>query len=265
LTGRRYSIFGLIMSVVLVAPLVVAVAVSFNPGEFMAFPPQGISLRWFSAAVGNQAFTSAFWFSVRVALLVTVVGLVIGVPSAVALVRARGAALAATRWAVLGPLVVPEILLALGLLILFNHQVKIGGGVLPIVLGHTIIALPLAVQVLAAGLVRIDASLESAAWTLGASRLRAFTTVTLPQVLPAVAGSAVFTFVVSFDNINISLFLAKPGEVTLPVQMYEYLSFRADPTVAAMSTLLVAMGVVAWLIASRLGALGQVNRVGALR
>jgi putative spermidine/putrescine transport system permease protein len=264
-TGRRYSVFGLIMSAVLVAPLVVAVAVSFNPGEFMAFPPQGFSLHWFSTALQNQAFTSAFWFSVQVALLVTAVGLVIGVPAAVALVRGRGAALAATRWAVLGPLVVPEILLALGLLILFTHYIKIGGGVVPIVMGHTIIALPLAVQVLAAGLTRIDASLESAAWTLGASRLRAFVTVTLPQALPAVAGSAVFTFVMSFDNINISLFLAKPGEVTLPIQMYEYLSFRADPTVAAMSTLLVAMGVIAWLIASRLGALGQVNRVGAMR
>jgi len=262
--AKRISIYNMVVSVVLIAPLIVAVVVAFNPGEYMLFPPDGFSFVWFAAVLGNEAFMSSLLFSVQVALIVMVLGLAIGVPAAVALVRNRGTALTMTRFAVLGPLVVPEILLALGMLILFTSGLGIGGGLLPMVLGHTIIALPLSVQVLAAGLAQIDAALESAAWTLGASRTRAFLTVTLPQALPAILGSAVFTFIVSFDNINISLFLAKPGEVTLPIQMYEYLGFRADPTVAAMSAMLVGLGLIAFIIASRLGAVKHIDRVGGM-
>jgi putative spermidine/putrescine transport system permease protein len=257
-TRQPVSAFTLAVTIFLLLPLVVVVFTSFTPGAYALFPPDGFSLKWFSSALDNAQFQSSFYFSLRIAAVTVVVGLVIAIPAAVAITRGSPTLRRLASVASSAPLVIPEILLALGLLILVNGWLPIGTGFLAIVAGHILIGLPLAVQVTVAGLASHDSNLEHAAWTLGASKLHAFAFVTLPAILPAIASAAIFLFIFSFDNISISLFLSSPGNTTLPIQMYEYLQYSADPTVAAMSTILVLIGAVAAVLLGRLGGLQQI-------
>lgn len=256
---RTPSWFALGVSIVLLFPLVVVIGMSFNPEPFSVFPPQGFSLRWYEAAVTNVAFQRAFVLSLQIALFTVVAGLAIALPSALAIVRSAPRVQRFVQAMTFGPLVVPELLLGLGILILINVLVGVGAvGTWAIVAGHVLVGIPLAVQVLVAGLAGTTETLEKAAWTLGASKFQAFVRVTLPLALPAIASSAVFLFIFSFDNVSMSLFLSRPGSTTLPIYMYQYLQYRADPTVAAMSTILIIIGIAAALLVGRLGGLTQI-------
>jgi putative spermidine/putrescine transport system permease protein len=263
--SQPVSVFALVITVLLLIPICVVVGTSVNPGEFALFPPSGISFKWFSAAFHNGPFRSSFILSVEIAALTAAIGLVLAVPAALAVARGGRWLRRTVTAASAAPLVAPEILLGLGLLILFNSQLHFGSGVVAIVCGHLLVGIPLALQVSLAGLASVDPNLEQAAWTLGASKVKAFLRVSLPAVAPAIAGAAVFLFIFSFDNVSISLFLSSPGKVTLPIQMYQYLQYRADPTVAAMSTILVVIGVVAALVLGRLGALRHTTGAGGQR
>lgn len=259
MTSHRPSWFALAVTIVLLFPLVVVVGMSFNPGAFSVFPPQGFSLKWFEAAWSNPSFRRAFVLSMQIAALTVVVGLALAIPSALAIVRGAPRVQRFVQAMTFGPLVVPEILLGLGILILINVLVGVGAvGMWAMVAGHVLVGIPLAVQVLVAGLAGTTETLEKAAWTLGASKFQAFVRVTLPLAAPAIASSALFLFIFSFDNVSMSLFLSRPGSTTLPIYMYQYLQYRADPTVAAMSTILIAIGVVAALLVGRLGGLTQI-------
>ncbi|HEY0216652.1 MAG TPA: hypothetical protein VGC57_09700, partial [Cellulomonas sp.] len=171
---RSPSWFALVVSVVLLVPLVVVVGMAFNPGAYSVFPPQGFSTRWFEAAWSNPSFQRALWLSLQIAVLTVVIGLLLAVPAALAIVRSAPRVRRAVQAMTFGPLVVPEVLLGLGILILINRAVGVGSvGVWAIVVGHTLVGIPLAMQVLVAGLAGISPTLEKAAWTLGASRLQA--------------------------------------------------------------------------------------------
>jgi putative spermidine/putrescine transport system permease protein len=259
---HRVSLFTLIVTLLLLTPLGVVIGTSVNPGEFALFPPSGISFRWFAGALENPAFRDSFYLSLEIAAITVVLGLLLAVPASVALYRGSARVRNLVRVAAIGPLIVPEVLLALGLLILFNSQIALGSGITAMVAGHLLVAMPLAIQVLLAGMASVEPNLEQAAWTLGASRLRAFWSVTMPALVPAIASAAVFMFIFSFDNVSISLFLSSPGQTTLPIQMYQYLEYRADPTIAAMSTILVGIGILAAIILGRLGSLGQLAGAG---
>jgi putative spermidine/putrescine transport system permease protein len=249
------SVFTLAVTILLLLPLVVVLFTSVNPGEFALFPPNGFSLKWFSAALSSSSFRLSFFLSLKVAAIAVVIGVVVSVPAAVALARGNRLVRAVVRPASVAPLVAPEILLALGLLIFFNSQIGLGTGFVALVAGHVLVGMPLAIQVSLAGLATNDPNLEQAAWTLGAGKLRAFWHVTLPAIAPAIASAALFMFIFSFDNVSMSLFLSSPGQTTLPIQMYQYLEYRADPTVAAMSAILVGIGVVVAVLLGRVGGL----------
>lgn len=256
---RTPSWFALTVSVVLLVPLVVVVGMAFNPGAYSVFPPQGLSTRWFEAAWSNPSFRRALGLSVQIAAITVVVGLALALPAALAVVRGAPRVRRAVQAMTFGPLVVPEVLLGLGILILVNRVAGVGNaGVWSIVVGHVLVGIPLAMQVLIAGLSGMSPQLERAAWTLGASRMQAFVRVTLPLAAPAIASAALFLFIFSFDNVSMSLFLSRPGSTPLPIYMYQYIQYRADPTVAAMSTLLIVVGLVAALLVGRLGGLTQI-------
>lgn len=257
---RRPSWFALTVSILLLVPLVVVIGMSFNPGAYSVFPPQGFSLRWFEAAWSNPAFRDALWLSLRIAAMSVVLGLLIAIPSALAIVRSAPRLRRLVQTLTFGPLIVPEVLLGVGILIMVNRVIGVGNaGIWSIVAGHTLVGIPLAVQVIVAGLAGINPSLEKAAWTLGASKIQAFLRVTLPLAVPAIASSALFLFILSFDNVSMSLFLSRPGITPLPIYMYQYIQYRADPTVAAMSTMLIVLGLVAALLVGRLGGIAQLT------
>lgn len=245
--------FNLVVALALLAPLAVVIGVSVNPEPYTVFPPQGFSLRWFSAALGDSSFRGSLILSVEIGLVVTLATLALALPASVALLRAHPAMSRFLAATLISPLAIPEIMLALGLLVLFSQRLHAGVGFVPIVLGQTVVGVPLAVQILAGAMISADPSLEEAARTLGAGTWNVARHVTIPLLLPAVLGASLFVFIFSFDNINISLFLTSPGSVTLPIQMFQYLTYRADPTVAAMSTVLVAIGVAAFVLGARVG------------
>ncbi|MFC0531551.1 ABC transporter permease [Phytohabitans kaempferiae] len=252
---RSFSIYLLVAASFLLAPLAVVVMTAFNAGDFAVFPPEGWSLRWITAVPSNRAFMDALLLSVQIALVTTVLTLAVALPAGYALARRRFRGRRLVEIGGLGPLAVPEIVVGLSIFVFYAGFLRLESGVGMLILGHAVVGIPIALQVLIATFASLGNDLEEAAVTLGASPLKVFRRVTLPLVWPGAVGAALLVFIFSFDNISISLFLTSPGRVTLPVQMYQYLDYRADPSVAAMSGCLVAVGLVIFLLANKLGAL----------
>src|SRR6266498_514598 len=225
----------------LLAPLLIVVAVSFDPTDAFRFPPRGVSLRWYAAFFASEMFVRAFFrVSLGVALALSVLATAVGGLAAIGLVRflARGRALMETLF--LTPLVVPEILLGAALF-LYYSRLKLATSIAGLVLAHLLLAIPYVVRTVSAGLVGVDRSLEEAAMSLGASRAQAFWKVTMPLIRSSLLSAAIFAFIVSFSDINIALFVAGPDSVTLPVHVFSQIVWQADPTIAAASTLQIVL------------------------
>lgn len=253
---KKVSIFTLFMTVLLLTPLGIVIAAALNADPYLLFPPEQLSFHWFFEALNYPSFQRSLSLSLRVAVVVTIIGLVITIPAAIAVTRGNARTRRAVQLATAMPLVTPDILLALGLLIMFS-QMAIASNPISLVMGHILVGLPIALHVAAAGMAGINPNLEDAAATLGASKFQAFIFVTLPNMLPGIASAALFLFIFSFDNVSISLFLSAPGQTTLPINLFQYLENNADPTGAAMSAILVIVGLIVALLLGWLGGLGQ--------
>jgi putative spermidine/putrescine transport system permease protein len=234
----------------LLLPIVVVLLFSINPAPFIQFPPQGVSLRWFEKFFNSRDFMSAFGLSVRLALLTVVAATVIGTLAALALVRGRlpGAGFLASLF--LSPLMLPAILTGLALFQFFV-LLDVGRPFWGLVVGHVVIAIPYVIRTTTAVLVNFDRSLEEAARNLGASELVTFREVTLPLIRPGVIAGSIFAFVISFDQFPLSLFLVNPGQETLPITMFNYLKYDFDPTIAAASTVSIALSIGVVLLLER--------------
>jgi putative spermidine/putrescine transport system permease protein len=225
----------------LVAPLIVVVGVSFDPTDAFRFPPPGVSWRWYAAFFASETFLRAF-FGVSLVIAVIVSGLATGVGglAAVGLVRFLGRGRTLVETLFLTPIVVPEILLGAALF-LYYSRLKMTTSIAGLVLGHVLLAIPYVVRTVAAGLTGVDRSLEEAAMSLGASRLQAFWKITVPMIRSSLLSGAIFAFIVSFSDINVALFLSGPDTVTLPVHIFSQITWQADPTIAAASTLQILL------------------------
>ena len=243
--------FVVLTAIILLAPLVVVVGVSVSESQFIAFPPAGLTLRWYREVMASDAYLAAAALSLQVAVLVTLAATLVGGAAAIALHRRRlpGSQLLATAF--LSPLVLPTIIYAIGMLMLWSAV--LGPVSLPtLALSHTVIALPYVVRTTLAVLSEADPFLEEAARTMGAGRLQRLVHVVVPQCLPGLAAGAFFAFNISFDEAVLSLFLRKPGLTTLPVQIYGQLEFSPDPSVAAVSTIMIGVTVLLILVIDRL-------------
>jgi putative spermidine/putrescine transport system permease protein len=243
--------FVVLTAIILLAPLVVVVGVSVSESQFIAFPPAGLTLRWYREVMASDAYLAAAALSLQVAVLVTLAATLVGGAAAIALHRRRlpGSQLLATAF--LSPLVLPTIIYAIGMLMLWSAV--FGPVSLPtLALSHTVIALPYVVRTTLAVLSEADPFLEEAARTMGAGRLQRLVHVVVPQCLPGLAAGAFFAFNISFDEAVLSLFLRKPGLTTLPVQIYGQLEFSPDPSVAAVSTIMIGVTVLLILVIDRL-------------
>jgi putative spermidine/putrescine transport system permease protein len=243
--------FVALTAIILLAPLVVVVGVSVSESQFIAFPPAGLTLRWYREVIASDAYLAAAALSLQVAVLVTLAATLVGGAAAIALHRRRlpGSQLLATAF--LSPLVLPTIIYAIGMLMLWSAV--LGPVSLPtLALSHTVIALPYVVRTTLAVLSEADPFLEEAARTMGAGRLQRLVHVVVPQCLPGLAAGAFFAFNISFDEAVLSLFLRKPGLMTLPVQIYGQLEFSPDPSVAAVSTIMIGVTVLLILVIDRL-------------
>ncbi|MFI9751109.1 ABC transporter permease [Streptomyces collinus] len=229
----------------LALPIVVILVTSFSNNAFAAFPPQTWTLNWYKALFADGSkWPAALTLSAFVACLSTLFSLIIGVTAATALTRSELPLRSAVYALVLGPLVIPQIVTALGLFLLFEPAAMLGSPI-AIALGHTVLASPIAVLILIATLRGIDERLEDAAASMGAGRLTIARRITFPLAAPGMIAAAVFSFITSFDEFYISQFLSSVDTVTLPVQVYNSLTFDIDPSVTAVSALLTAFAILA--------------------
>ncbi|MGH3682053.1 MAG: ABC transporter permease [Natronosporangium sp.] len=242
-----------------VLPLAIIVVASFSTVSYGAWPPPGYSLQWYRNLWEQPGLVEATSLSLRVALATTVVTGLLGLGVSVAIVRYTFLGRRLTRGLTFAPLVVPKVALGFALFIYLNRLGVFDAGTLGLVAAHVIITLPFVSTLLSAALVRADRSVEEAAMDLGASPVRAFWAVTLPQIRPALIATGLFVFVLSFDEVDASVFVLPIDRQTLPVWMYQYMQRFQDPTLAALSTVLIA----ASLLLAVLGALA-LRRSGVL-
>ena len=237
-------------------PLLMVIATAFNNSAFMQFPPRQWSLRWFRDYFGSARWIAASWMSLELGCAVALASTLLAIGAAVVLTRYRFPGRQALGALIMAPLVVPVIVLAAGLYYMMV-QLGLSGTFAGLMLGHMVVAFPYATVVIGASLAQYDRQLEDAAVGLGASRARAFLAVTLPLIRSSVVVALLFSFLISFDEVVISIFLAGPETMTLPRVMWEAIRFEISPTIAAVSTLLIALStailVVAELVRSRFG------------
>jgi putative spermidine/putrescine transport system permease protein len=222
----------------LALPAVIVVVTSFTAGDRLRFPPEGLSFRWYQAAVESAPFMTSLWMSTRLACVATVLSLAIGLAAAFAIDRHRFHGREAFKTFTLSPLVVPMVVLGLGLLQLLSW-LNINQTFLGLLIGHVLITLPYVVRTLTASFVLFDRTLEEAAMNLRANPARVLRRITLPLLAPALVAAAVFAFVTSFGNITLSIFLGYVGTTTLPVQIFTFVEHSYSPVLAAVSTLVI--------------------------
>ena len=224
----------------LIAPVVIIVIVSFSGADYLSFPPPHLSLRWYQRFLGASSWRQAIWVSTQVALLTMVFATTLGLLAALALVRGRFRGKGAIYAVMLSPMIVPTVITAIGLYFFFV-RLKATGSILAMALGHTVLALPVVVIIMAAALQGFDMRLEQAALSLGASRLTALRRITLPLILPGLLSAALFAFLTSFDELLIPLFLSGVEVQTLTVRIWNSLTLEVDPTIAAVSSFLIGV------------------------
>lgn len=249
------------MYVFLATPLVVVALVAFNPGSALRFPPTGLSLRWFVQIWETESFVTGIVNSLKLGGLATGMSMVLGVPAAIALGRGRFRGRESLETAVLSPLSLPMIVLGLGLLTA-SSAVGMGLSFPVLVGGHVVITLPYVVRTTLAVYRGLDPALEEAARVHGATAWRTFRLVTLPLLRPGLIAGGIFAFLISFDNVPVSIFLTRSDTTTLPVAILSYMAYNLDPSVAAISTLQMAVATVALLVLERMYGLQHLTAMG---
>ena len=223
-------------------PILVVVLLSFNASQFGSFPMTGLSFRWFIELAENEAILRAFRTSIVLGLLTSVISTTIGVLASLALVRYNVPARNAISTLLIAPILVPEVVLAVALL-LFLNALSVNKSFGLLLAGHVIFTLPFVILVVQARLVGIRRDVEEAAMSLGASPVQTFFQVTLPLLAPAVFAGMLFAFTISFDDITGTLFWKPGGVETVPTQIFAMLRNSISPEINALGTVMIVMTV----------------------
>ena len=249
------QILGAVVLAFLVMPIFAVVPASFNEASFIKIPPEETSLRWYTAFLEDSTWVSALYNSVRVALLTTVLALVIGTLAALGVERLPPRARPFVIGAVLSPLIVPVIMISIALYYV-TRSIGLYGTIAGLALSYALLCVPFVLLNVSVSLQRVDPNLARAASGLGARPWHVFRTVTLPSIWPGLASGGAFAFVLSFDEVVISLFLSGYGAKTLPVKLWEQIRVEFTPVAAVASTIILGFTVVLFII-TRLSARKQ--------
>jgi putative spermidine/putrescine transport system permease protein len=265
---RRLSLGQLVLAVVaglvllfLVFPIFIVVPLSFSSAAYLQFPPPGFSLQWYENYFGRVDWISSTLLSLRIGALTAVIATVLGTAASLGLVRGRYPGKDLINSFLISPLIVPTIIVAIGIYF-FYARVQLIGSPLALAIAHTALALPFVVVNVTAALHGFDERLEYAAMNLGANRWQTFRRITLPIIRPGVLAGALFAFITSFDELIVALFVSGTGAVTLPRRMWESLRLEIDPTIAAVSSILIAASTIVFVTAELLRQRGERLRIG---
>jgi spermidine/putrescine transport system permease protein len=261
-SGRRLlqGLFVLVV-VFLYAPIVILLVFSFNDSALPAFPLSGFTLHWYHEFIDNADLRASLETSAIIAALTSIGAVFLGTLASIALARRRFRAKAIFSAFLLSPLVIPLVVFGVSLLLLF-HQLGIPRSIFTVVIGHIVISLPYTILVLVPRLEQIDASLEEAAYDLGAGHLRTFRSVTFPLILPAIVSAFLIAFTTSFDEYAVASFVVGT-RVTFPIYLYAALRFPSQlPQVIAVAVVVLTVSLVI-VIAAELGRRAAERRLEA--
>lgn len=255
-SSKSLMLILILMMVFLLGPFLVIILSSFGTEALMKFPPKGFSLNWYDKVLNIRMFQVTFWISLKVGLAATGTALLLGIPVSYAIVRFRFVGKNALELLFSSPAIIPGLVIGFSLLRFFIYV-----GHIPIIaglyLGHTAILLPYTIRVVSASLRNVDPAVEEAAVSLGASRTFSFLSVILPNIRAGVVAALILAFIISFNNVSVSLFLTGPGVATLPIQMLVYMEYYFDPTIAALSSILIIVTVLIVQAAEKLLGISQ--------
>ena len=235
----------------LLLPSLIIVPIAFGNVNEIIFPPHQFGLVLFRRFFTEPGWVAATLVSLRVAAITTIVSLLAGVPAAYALARGRFPGRKLLALFLLSPIMVPGVVVALALYLYFA-RVGLRDGDVRLVLGHVVATLPFVIVTASAGLRQVDPALETAATIMGASRLTIFLRITLPLIKSSVVAGGLFAFLMSFDEVVISWFVARSDTTTLPVKMFSSIQWEVSAILAAISAMLTGLSVVVCLAAAAL-------------
>ena len=249
--GPVALIFHALFIAFILAPIVIVCLVAFTPEGYLSLPTNGLSLRWFRAIADYPEFVRALRDSLWLAALSSTIAVLFAVPAALAVARYRFSGREAMLGFFMSPLLIPHVVLGIAFLRFFT-TIGIGGTFLGLVLSHTVIVMPFALRLVLAACTGMDRAVEQAAISLGAGPVTVFQRVTLPLILPGVVSGWVLAFITSFDEVTMTVFIASPSTITLPVRMFLYIQDNIDPLVTSVSAALIFLTVMVMVILDRL-------------
>lgn len=234
--------FVTLVYVFLCAPLLIIAATAFDPWDIIAFPPKGFSFRWFTMVFHSETFMTTLGISLEVAVLATLIALIVGMPAAYALSRKNYRGKGLVQGIFISPIIVPGVVLGFAFFRFLIIKMQLGV-FQSLLIGHVIIVIPYIIRVIGSSLDNLDFSIEEAAVSLGATKVKSFFLVVLPNITSGVIAAFMLAFINSFNNVPASLFLTGPGVSTLPISMMSYVEYNYDPAISALSVLLMVITV----------------------
>ena len=240
------TIIGLFTLALLVAPLAVVVAISFTSNALLQFPPEGFSLRWYRLMLERDEFIEACLTSLQLALASALASVLLGTTAAIGIRRHDFIGRGFLKTLLLSPLMLPQLVLAIALL-MYLSRLGLSSSFIGLWLGHLVVTLPYVVRLVLVSLERVDPNIERAARIAGASPARVFFSVTIWLIMPGILAGGSFAFIMSFDNLVVSLFLTGPRITTLPAEIYGHLEYADDPLLTAVSSVVI-VGIIAILV-----------------
>lgn len=248
-------IIALVGLIYMIIPILTIVPISFSADRYISLPVSGYSLKWYERMWNSVGYRGAFANTLLIGVAVAALSAVLGTMAALAVVRGKLPFARLVSVIVLSPLVMPQIILAIGIFPIIA-QFGLIGSKFAVIIAHTAISISLVFITVSSALRGYSQNMELAAMTLGANGLRTFLHVTWPNIWLGVLVGAIFSFALSFDEIIIALFLTDASSVTLPVYMWNEIRFAMDPTITAASIVAIAISL------SMLSIVGLLQSVG---
>lgn len=245
----RYTLSGIavLFLVFLVSPVVVVVVTSFSSGGLLTFPPSGFSFRWYTTIFQQQKYLDAIQLSFILAIITAFISTVLGTMAALAINRWNFLGKEVVNSVFLSPLVLPQVIIGVSLLQLLG-AVGLQQSFTGLLIGHVVITIPYVIRTVQSTLVGFNRSLEEASEDLGANRLRTFWSITLPLIKQGVIAGWLFAFVISWINVEVSIFLVPSVNAPIPVQIFNYIQYSVDPSIAAISAISIYVAIVLLII-----------------
>lgn len=251
-----------LISAFILLPLFIVMSTSLTNSNFISFPPDGISTRWYADIFTDQRFLRALWVSVRLALVTCLLSTILATLAALAIERYEFPGKALLSSVLTMPLIIPMVVLAIGSLFLFS-TIGIARTMTGLAISHIVITFPYALRVISTALGLVDRDIERSAMVLGASRFRLFFDITVPQIAQSFVAATILTFLISMNNAILAVFIAGPRTETLPLLMFNLTVNDISPAVSAMAGLVVLVTFAFLLLLERLFGLDAIAGTGS--